>query len=151
MNTSQTTWASLASMVKMLKPAPDPGPIWCHPANADHLRQRFREHFWPECPPTLFSGHGVDIHTSPHLPRWHKRWEFPATPFVEYEKSDERWAVPLGFGRWVDDTSRPAFFRFPEPSRAAPIRFYPEPPAPALACPQYHARIPRLPVLLHQA
>lgn len=30
-------------------------------------------------------------------------WEFPAgecQPFVAYDKSDESWAIPLGFGRW---------------------------------------------------
>lgn len=32
-----------------------------------------------------------------------KRWQFPQDPFVEYEKSDERWARPIGFGREVTE------------------------------------------------
>ena len=31
-----------------------------------------------------------------------RKWEFPKDRFVEYEKSDEAWARPLGFGKEVD-------------------------------------------------
>ena len=29
-----------------------------------------------------------------------REWVFPYDRFVEYEESDRRWAVPLGFGHW---------------------------------------------------
>lgn len=45
---------------------------------------------------------GLYIHTCKYLPKWQQRWEFPATPFVEYSKEDEKWAVPTRFGRYVD-------------------------------------------------
>lgn len=31
------------------------------------------------------------------------RWRFPPDRFVEYDESDEAWAVPLGFGSMVDE------------------------------------------------
>jgi hypothetical protein len=49
----------------------------------------------------MFSG--IQVFSNKHLPIWHKKWEFPRTPFVEYKKSDEDWARKIGFGREVDD------------------------------------------------
>lgn len=40
------------------------------------------------------------------VPKYGRKWQFPHDRFVEYEESDERWAVPLGFGRYVDDESQ---------------------------------------------
>jgi hypothetical protein len=46
---------------------------------------------------------GMPVRASDAVPLRARRWEFPKDRFVEYEKSDEKWAIPLGFGKWVDD------------------------------------------------
>lgn len=57
---------------------------------------------------------GLDIRFVPYVPKWITKWEFPYTPFVEYELSDVDWARPLGFGREVD-TDWPALWVVSKP------------------------------------
>lgn len=83
--------------------------VYCHPDNVDLLRRFFAASAaklglpQPGIP-------GEELIGNAFVPRTGRRWEFPATPFVEYEKRDEAWAIPLGFGRWVDD-GLPVFYR----------------------------------------
>ena len=46
---------------------------------------------------------GVPIYVNEHMPIWNTKWQFPSDPFVDYEKSDEKWAKPVGYGCEVDD------------------------------------------------
>ena len=78
--------------------------IWIHPDNYVWLRAQIAE-FERERPVAglLWKMSWCDeVRTSEAIPRFVRRWEFPQTPFTEYEESDEKWAIPLGFGKWVD-------------------------------------------------
>lgn len=80
--------------------------IYCHPDHVEDVR-RFLA--------TMKSDIGLpfldeEIIGHEFMPKTARCWEFPKTPFVQYERKDEAWAVPLGFGRWVDD-DRPVFYR----------------------------------------
>ena len=46
---------------------------------------------------------GIDFYIDENIPQFMKKWEFPKDRFVEYEKKDEEWAIPIKYGRWVDD------------------------------------------------
>jgi hypothetical protein len=46
---------------------------------------------------------GLPFISSPLVPKHGQKWQFPRDPFVEYEKCDEEWAIPIGYGRWVED------------------------------------------------
>lgn len=46
---------------------------------------------------------GIPIYVNECLPIWNQKWQFPKDPFVDYEKSDEAWAKPIGYGSSVDD------------------------------------------------
>ena len=54
---------------------------------------------------------GVSVKVNPYVSRYSRKWEFPASPFTEYEASDEEWARPVCFGREVDDPDRPVVYR----------------------------------------
>ncbi len=92
---------------------------YCHPENLVLLKQNLKNEgksteytYGMHYESLLASGwaYGIDIKSNATLPKFKQRWEFPATPFVEYSKSDEAWAIPLRFGKWVDTTER-VFFR----------------------------------------
>lgn len=92
--------------------------IYCHPENYDFLLKNLYEGTGHHTYLSNFSSYkkfdyeflyGIKIYQDRHLPKCIRRWEFPADKFVEYEKSDEVWAIPLGFGSYVD-TSERAFF-----------------------------------------
>jgi hypothetical protein len=84
--------------------------IYCHPENLKLLKDTTSEpadtHFrhYP-----FGYDYGIEIIQDKHLPRYARVWKFPQTPFVEYEKSDEVWAIPIGFGRWVE-TEDPVYY-----------------------------------------
>lgn len=85
-----------------------------HPDNAEILKAKFGVNH-PELPPILnltpnIQFYGFDIYFDDKLPKYAKKWEFPASPFVEYDKVDEAWARPLGYGREVDDKNTPMIF-----------------------------------------
>lgn len=73
--------------------------ILCHPDNLDLIR-RF---FVAAAAELGMSPIDEEIIGHEWVPKSRPRWKFPETPFVKYERSDEAWAIPLGFGRWVDD------------------------------------------------
>jgi hypothetical protein len=39
-----------------------------------------------------------------------KVWKFPEHKFIEYDKKDEEWAIPLGFGKWVDTEKKTTYY-----------------------------------------
>jgi hypothetical protein len=78
--------------------------VYCHPDTAREVREALG--WLPSKSPGAerLPIYGVEIRESPHCPRFARRWEFPADPFVEYSEADEAWAKPVGFGRYVDTT-----------------------------------------------
>lgn len=54
---------------------------------------------------------GVSVKVNPYVPRYGRKWEFPASPFTEYEASDEEWARPVRFGKEVDDPDKAIVYR----------------------------------------
>lgn len=52
---------------------------------------------------------GIELRKSEAVPEFHKTWEFPKSPHVQYDKSDEKWAIPMGFGKWVETCDRVVF------------------------------------------
>lgn len=100
----QTTLESITSTLhKYISPA-----IYCHPANFDILKKEVAPppYSWNYKTDKLW---GIEIFQDVHLPRYIKKWECPASPFTEYDERDELWAVPLGFGQYVDSKDL-AFF-----------------------------------------
>ena len=79
--------------------------IICHPENFKLLLESFPKQEYTS------NGYifGIDIIQNEHLPIYFQEWRFPADPYVEYEKSDEVWAIPLRFGYYQDTLDR-AFF-----------------------------------------
>lgn len=82
--------------------------IVCHPSNLHLLGQ------WAASSDRFPNLIGLPVYTNEACPLRTKKWEFPKERFVEYEKSDEAWAIPLGFGRWVDDGAYFAVVSEPE-------------------------------------
>jgi hypothetical protein len=74
----------------------------CHPDNLEALKKAIPPHPYDDSFCYYHDPYGIEIRTDIHLNKYAQRWQFPVTPFVEYEKSDEAWAIPLGFGKWVD-------------------------------------------------
>lgn len=88
-----------------------------HPSNLELLQSSLKEVKRIESP-QFFSKYffdpyydSIEIRTDASLPRFAQRWEFPATPFTQYdEKIDRIWAEPVRFGRLVD-TTEPLFYK----------------------------------------
>ena len=81
-----------------------PKKIICHPDNFDLIKK--------EIPPLEYPGNllwGIEIVVDKNIPKYARRWQFPYSPFIEYEKSDEEWAIKLSYGRWID-TDEPVFY-----------------------------------------
>jgi hypothetical protein len=76
--------------------------IWCHPDNVDYLKNQFDKYEPDYTKELIYYRLGIPVKTDKNLPKYVRRWKFPEHSFVEYEKSDESWAIPLGFGEWVD-------------------------------------------------
>lgn len=53
----------------------------------------------------------IDFVPDPMVPKHPTRWEFPADPFIEYEKRDERWCRYFGIGAEIEDRTKLAFYR----------------------------------------
>lgn len=88
--------------------------IYCHPNNynllLDGLRQQTQE--WYGTPLHFIKydhTFSLDVIKDRYVPEFARKWIFPADRFVEYEKSDEVWAIPIGFGKYVD-TKDPVFY-----------------------------------------
>lgn len=64
---------------------------------------------------------GVELRKSEAIPEFIQEWVIPPHPWVEYEKSDERWAIPIGYGKYIDTEDRAVLqidechFNFSEP------------------------------------
>jgi hypothetical protein len=57
----------------------------------------------PLCHSLLPHVAGMMVCVDHSIPKTMRVWKFPRDPFVTYQKRDEAWAVPLGFGRWEDE------------------------------------------------
>jgi hypothetical protein len=91
--------------------------IICHPENLKLLKQLVDKETGPINNPFNVGGYfsvygdlfGIKIIADVNCPRFHQKWEFPKHKYIEYEKSDESWCVPLKIGKWVD-TDEPLFY-----------------------------------------
>lgn len=93
--------------------------IICHPENFDWLKQ----HFPAATAPSDGFLTGIQIIPDPNCPIYQREWVFPRERFVEYEKSDEAWAIPLGFGRWQETKDR-VFHVIKDPVAYYSLPFY---------------------------
>lgn len=81
--------------------------IFCHPDNIETIKLIAQK----SAGGAAFS---VPIYGNIMCPKYARKWVFPADRFVEYEKKDEAWAIPLGFGHW-EETKDPVFYVMHDP------------------------------------
>jgi hypothetical protein len=98
----------MLNQLKMLLAAMELSPLQrhyflCHPDTLEWLKSQFNGKHAPSLRHEIHPFTGVEIRTSTYCPRFveHRWWQFPEDRFWEYEKKDEEWAIPLGFGQWV--------------------------------------------------
>jgi hypothetical protein len=63
----------------------------------------------------------LNIISSPHIPIHPVIWVFPDTPFVIYEESDKKWAIPLGVGCYKEDRNSYVVFLVKDVESLTPI------------------------------
>lgn len=74
--------------------------IICHPVNYELLKLAAKTGGIPM---------GMEIRPNPYVPIFVSEWQFPkdwSSRWIDYEKSDETWAKPLGYGRQVETNER---------------------------------------------
>ncbi len=89
--------------------------LMCHPDVYEMVKRMVALAF-PSTIPALDPC--IKIVKSPHVPKYPRKWVWPkdwSSRFIEYEKSDEAWAVPLGYGHWEDDTANPVVWQMRNP------------------------------------
>jgi len=62
----------------------------------------------------IYNFSDIKVIADPNVPIYKKKWITKPHPWVEYDKSDEIWAIALGYGMWVDDTSQYAIYKVDE-------------------------------------
>lgn len=65
---------------------------------------------------------GLNIITSENVPKHPLKWQFPETPFVSYDQSDELWARPVKFGGEVEDTNIYICYLMRRPDYLKPLK-----------------------------
>jgi hypothetical protein len=84
--------------------------ILTHPDNLVSLRSTLnKDTYYVKSAYNLFDG--IEIITNNFMDQYTKKWQFPEHKFVEYEEKDKEWAVPIGHGKWVADTTKPLFLK----------------------------------------
>jgi hypothetical protein len=75
----------------------------CHPANVEWLKGQLSQIAGDMDNPFAPT---IEIVANPMNRIFKRRWVFPPHRFIEYERHDELWAIPLGFGHWEDTDER---------------------------------------------
>lgn len=137
--------AAMTSAMQHRQPAPRNLVVMCHPETLHWFLAAVKPHIevrstgqW-DLMPIKMPFDGLPVRTSAACPKFHRRWEFPkdwSSRFIGYETKDEVWAVPLGYGRWVETEERwlavieekpmfdPSIFGIPESLLNAPESNY---------------------------
>lgn len=105
--THKFSMEALRETMRKMQPALPNVVIMCHPVNEIYLTATLEKKVGkglPLGPPR--SLYGVRFQTNKALPIFVQKWKFPPSRFIEYEKSDEAWAIPLGYGHWVETDER---------------------------------------------
>ncbi len=67
---------------------------------------------------------GLKVKEDKHVPKFGHKYEFPRTPFIEYEEKDILWAQKIGFGHWVDSEERICYCMKERGYEFRPIHMY---------------------------